>query len=57
MFAMTFSLIVVVAVGLACIGLGAAGYRYLLKRNPAKLEDWAAAIKAAREKAQAKLEG
>lgn len=32
------------------ICLGAAGYRYLLKRNPAKLEAWAAAAKAAGQK-------
>jgi uncharacterized protein HemX len=27
------------------IGLGASGYRYMLKRNPAKLEQWAAEAK------------
>lgn len=57
MFSMTFSLLVLVIVAVACIGLGAAGYRYLLKRNPAKIEAWAAAIKEARERLQAKLQG
>jgi Na+-transporting methylmalonyl-CoA/oxaloacetate decarboxylase gamma subunit len=57
MFSMTFSLLVLIIVAVACIGLGAAGYRYLLKRNPAKIEAWAAAIKEARERLQAKLQG
>jgi hypothetical protein len=57
MTSITLSLLVLIFGALACIGLGAAGYRYLLKRNPAKLEAWAAAIKAARDKAAAKLEG
>lgn len=34
-------------------GLGAAFYRYMLKRDPAKLELWAAQVKAAAEKAKA----
>jgi hypothetical protein len=57
MFSMTFSLAVLLAVAVGCIGLGAAGYRYMLKRNPAKLEAWAQAIKEARERAQARLDG
>lgn len=35
--------------------LVAAGYRYMVKRNPAKLEQWAAQIKAAGERAEAAL--
>lgn len=31
-------------------GVGAMFYRYMLKRDPAKLEQWAAQIKAATEK-------
>ena len=37
------------------ICIGAAGYRYVLKRNPAKLEAWARQIKLAREAAERKL--
>jgi hypothetical protein len=55
MFTMTFSVLVLIAVAVACVGLGAAGYRYLLKRNPEKLEAWAAAIKEKAAAAQAKL--
>lgn len=34
------------AIGLVVgIGLGAMGYRYLLKRDPEKLEEWAQQIK------------
>lgn len=57
MITLTLSLVVVVLGALVCIGAGAAGYRYMLKRNPAKLEQWAAQIKAAGERAQAKLDG
>jgi hypothetical protein len=37
------------------VGTGYAGYRYHLKRDPVKLERWAAAIKAARVNAERKL--
>lgn len=56
MITFTLSLVVIVLGALACIGLGAAGYRYLLKRNPDKLEQWAAQIKAAAAKTQARLD-
>lgn len=48
----TITLYVVAA--LLLIGTGAAGYRYMLKRDPAKLEAWAKAIKEASARAQAK---
>jgi hypothetical protein len=41
----------------AAIGIGAAGYRYYLKRDPAKLEAWAQAIKAAAQKIEDKVKG
>lgn len=56
MFATTFSLLVLILVGLAGVGLGAAGYRYMLRRNPEKLEAWATAIREARERVQQRLE-
>jgi hypothetical protein len=37
--------------------LGAAGYRYYLKRDPAKLEAWAQALKAAGQKIEEKVKG
>lgn len=56
MLTMTFSLLAVAAIAIVSAGLGAAGYRYMLKRNPAKLEQWAQQIKAAGERAQAKID-
>ncbi len=44
-----------IIVFVAGAGLGAAGYRYNLKRNPERLEGWARSIKIAREAAEAKL--
>ena len=53
----TVPLLLFVLLLLLAIGAGAWGYRYLLKRNPAKLEQWAAQINAAAARAQAKLDG
>lgn len=33
------------------VAVGAWGYRYMLKRDPAKLEEWADQIRAAKRKA------
>jgi hypothetical protein len=38
-------LIFIAASGLVGICIGAAGYRYMLKRDPERLETWAAEIK------------
>ena len=38
------------------MGLGAAGYRHMLKRDPETLEMWAKEIKAKGEQAERKLE-
>jgi hypothetical protein len=44
---MTLTLFIWLLIALAAgIGIGAGGYRYTLKRNPAKLQALAAAIKA-----------
>ena len=56
MIPITLSIVVIILGALACIGLGAAGYRYMLRRNPDKLEQWAQQIKAAGARAQAQLE-
>jgi hypothetical protein len=40
---------------LAGVGIGAAGYRYYLKRDPSKLEAWAQALKAAGDTIKAKV--
>jgi hypothetical protein len=49
------TIIISTITGIACLGLGAAGYRYYLKRDPAKLEAWAQALKTAGEKIEAKV--
>lgn len=38
-------LIVLIVVAVVCFGAGAAFYRYMLKRDPEKLEAWARAIR------------
>lgn len=48
-------LILPIVTFLAGTGLGFAGYRYHLKRNPETLEALARGIKRARESAEAKL--
>lgn len=42
----------VIVSGIVGIALGAMGYRYLLKRNPAKIEEWARAIAELKAKAK-----
>jgi len=45
---------IILAVGLVVgAGFGVMGYRSMLKRDPAKLEEWAAAVRAAKAKAAA----
>lgn len=43
-------LIPLIIAGVVGIALGAMGYRYLLKRNPEKIEQWAAEIAALKAK-------
>jgi hypothetical protein len=57
MISFTFNLLILALMALVCIGIGAAGYRYMLKRNPEKLEAWAQEINAAAENARRKLDG
>lgn len=38
------------------IGAGAAGYRYMLKKDPATLEKWAAEAKALGDKAKSEFD-
>jgi uncharacterized iron-regulated membrane protein len=49
------TIIIAALTGIACLGLGAAGYRYYLKRDPAKLEALAQALKAAGQKIEEKV--
>ena len=43
-------LIFIGAAFLLGVGFGASGYRYMLKRDPAKLEQWAAEAKRVGDK-------
>ena len=47
-----FTILVSLIVG---TGLGAAGYRYMLKKDPVTLEKWAAEAKAAGKKLEEKF--
>jgi predicted negative regulator of RcsB-dependent stress response len=52
-----FNIFALVCSHILAAGAGAAGYRYYLKRDPAKLEAWAQAIKAASQKIEDKVKG
>lgn len=57
MISFTFNILMLAVMAIVCIGIGAAGYRYMLKRNPAKLEAWVQEINDAADRARRKLEG
>jgi len=51
----TLELLFTIATHAVAVGVGAWGYRWMLRRDPAKLERWAAELGAAGDKIKAKL--